>query len=64
MYITDLLIKHNYIYTMGIIIQNIGYEEDAPLKPFVSNYEYVCRTWTKLIRPSGVPMYCQGEWCK
>ena len=34
-----------------------------PLKLFVSNYEYVCPTRKKIIRPSGVPMHaaCVAE---
>ena len=30
---------------------------EAQLNPLVSDYEYVPHIWTKLIRPSGVPMY-------
>ena len=30
---------------------------EAQLNPLVSDYEYVPHIWTKLIKPSGVPMW-------
>ena len=32
MYTIYIVIKNNYVYTMSIIIQNIGYEEDATVE--------------------------------